>query len=197
MGHAILKRRLALLALLLATNVAQAVEVSNVHFDDRARLNSNGPELVLNGAGMRTKAIFRLYVVGLYLTEKKATAADVLALKGAKRLQLTVMRDLTAEQLIDAINLGLRQNISPADLARLKPQADALFAIMTSLRQAKMGSTIIMDYLPESGMRVLMNGEIKGAPVAGADFYDALLKIWLGEDPAQESLKRAMLGGEQ
>jgi hypothetical protein len=66
---------------------------------------------------------------------------------------------------------------------------------MSSLQSAKQGDLIALDWLPGTGTRIVLNGEPRGKIIAGEDFYRALLRIWLGEDPAQESLKRALLGG--
>jgi hypothetical protein len=185
------------LLLLSVCGAALAAEVAGVKVDEKSQVTATGPELVLNGAGLRTKAIFKVYVAGLYLTEKKTSAAEVLALKGPKRVLLTTVRDLSADQFLDAIHDGLMDNNNAADLERLKPQRDAFDAILIAVKEAKKGSTIAIDFLPESGTRVTVNGEAKGAVIGGEEFYIALLRVWLGEKPVESSLKRAMLGGSQ
>jgi len=185
------------LLLLFVCGAAYAAEVAGVRVEEKSRVTANGPELVLNGAGLRTKVFFKVYVAGLYLTEKKASAADVLALKGPKRVLLTTVRDLTADQFLDAIHDGLADNNAATDLERLKPQRDAFDAILIAVKEAKTGTTIAIDYLPESGTRVTVNGEAKGAVIAGETFFSALLRVWLGEKPVESSLKKAMLGGSE
>ena len=189
--------RSLVLALLGLPFIAHAAEVAGVRVDDKARVAANGPELVLNGAGLRTRAIFKVYVAALYLPEKKTAANDVLALGGAKRVQLTMLRDLPAETLVGALDDGIRDNNAPADLEKLKREIGALNAIMLAVREAAKGSVIQLDWVPESGTRVSINGEARGAPIAGEDFYRALLRIWLGEKPVEGSLKRALLGEAQ
>src|SRR3972149_6553280 len=83
----------------VALTGVRAAEVAGVKLDDRLRLAPGGPELVLNGAGIRTRAIFKVYVAGLYLPEKKGTTGEVLALAGPKRVAMTMLRDLGAQQL--------------------------------------------------------------------------------------------------
>ena len=193
-----MKNRIGFLLLLSClAGAVHAVEVAGVKLEDKARVTAAGQELVLNGAGLRTKVFFKVYVAALYVAEKKTGASEVLALKGPKRVLLTTVRDLTAEQLVDALNDGIRDNNGPADLERLKPQIDALNAIMLAAKEAAKGSVIALDWLPESGTRVTINGEARGAPITGEDFYAALLRIWLGEKPVEASLKRALLGGAQ
>jgi hypothetical protein len=171
---------------------ALAAEVAGVKVDEHVKLESS--ELVLNGAGLRTKAFFKVYVAGLYLSEKKATTAEVLALPGAKRVSMRLMRDLSAKQLIDALDKGIRENTTVAEQDALKGRVAELSAIMTALQSAKEGDVIALDWLPALGTLIVLNGVPRGKPIAGEDFYRALLRIWLGDDPAEESLKKALLG---
>lgn len=190
------KKCLPIFLLLLACALpAQAMEVAGVAVPDKTRLNADTPELTLNGAGLRTKLIFKVYVAGLYLTEKKGNTADVLALKGPKRVTLTLMRDLSADQLTEALAEGLKNNNGADDLARLKPQIDALMATMTAIKQADKGSVVTFDYVPGFGTRITVNGEARGALIVGDDLYNAVLKIWIGDKPVEDSLKKALLGG--
>lgn len=195
MKHTLLALGLALgLTLGLAVLGVQAAEVGGVKLEDKLRLSPNGPELVLNGAGIRTRVFFKVYVGGLYLTEKKGAAGDVLALAGPKRVSMTMLRDLTAQQLSEALAEGIRNNASAAEQDALKARINELLGIMNALGEAKTGDTILLDFLPESGTRVVVNGQPRGKPIAGEDFYRALLKIWLGEKPVDEDLKKGMLG---
>jgi acetaldehyde dehydrogenase (acetylating) len=182
----------ALLLLALVAAPALAAEVAGIKVDERVKVESS--ELVLNGAGLRTKAFFKVYVAGLYLAEKKASADEVLALPGAKRVSMRLMRDLSAKQLTDALDEGIRDNTPAAEQEVLKGRIAELTAIMSSLRSAKEGDVIALDWLPETGTRVVLNGEAKGKAIAGEDFYRALLRIWLGDDPVSGSLKKALLG---
>jgi hypothetical protein len=168
---------------------ASALEVAGVNVADKAKLGA--AELVLNGAGIRTRAIFKVYVGALYLAEKKSTAADVLAQKGAKRVALTMLRELSAQQLNEAFDGGIQANHSAAEVEALKPRIAELLALFTD---GKKGDVILLDFLPESGTVVNVNGQAKGKPIPGEDFYRALLRIWLGDKPVDGDLKRAMLG---
>ena len=185
-------RRALLLFALIATP-ALAAEVAGIKVDDRVKVDAS--DLVLNGAGLRTKYFLKVYVASLYLTEKKTGASEVLALPGAKRITMRLMRDVNAKQLTDALDKGIRENTSAAEQESLKGRLDELTAIMNAIQSAKEGDLIALDWLPGTGTRIALNGEPRGKVIAGEDFYRALLRIWLGEDPAQESLKRALLGG--
>jgi chalcone isomerase-like protein len=173
---------------------ALAAEVAGVKIEDKLRLQPEGPELILNGAGLRTRFVVNVYVAGLYLPEKKSSAADVLALAGPKRVSMIMLRDLRAEQLVGALNEGMEKNNPAAELDKLKSQVAELTRIMTSLGEAKKGDVIALDWIPDTGTRVLLNGGVRGKPIAGADFYPALLRVWLGDKPVEDSLKKALLG---
>jgi hypothetical protein len=147
-----------------------------------------------NGVGLRKRAIFKVYVAGLYVAQKSSNAAAVIADKGARRVSLRMLRDVDAGSFIDSFNEGLKSNLSEAQLTALKPQTDALTATLKSIGEAKKGDAINFDYTPEGGTRISVNGQPRGDAIAGADFFSAVLRIWLGEKPADESLKKGMLG---
>ena len=189
-----MKRLFIVTLFVSALTAAQAAEIAGVKLDDKLRLAPGGPELVLNGAGIRTRVFFKVYVAGLYLPEKKGTTAEVLALAGPKRVAMTMLRDLGAQQLSEALAEGIRNNSTAAEQEALKARIEELLAIMNALGEAKKGDAIQLDFLPDSGTRVVVNGQPRGKPIAGDDFYRALLRIWLGDKPVDGDLRRGMLG---
>jgi hypothetical protein len=166
--------------------------VEGVRLPDNVQLA--GSELALNGAGVRTRVFFKVYVGALYLRQKTGSTDAVLTDAGAKRVAMHMLRDLEAEQLLSAFNDGLKKNHAPDELARLDPQVKQLDKIFTAVKAVKKGDVVLLDYLPGAGTRVTVRGEDKGT-IPGEDFNRALLRIWLGEQPADAALKRAMLGG--
>jgi hypothetical protein len=186
-------RVLAFWALLASmSDVASAAEVAGIKLDERTRLGTC--ELVLNGAGLRRKAFFRIYVAGLYLTEKRTTPADVLALAGPKRARITLMRNLPASELAVALRDGIRENSSPEQQRAVRVRVDLLSANLEAMRKFRKGDVITVDWLPDVGTLVGLNGEVKGNPIPGYDVYCALLRVWLGDRPSSASLKKALLG---
>jgi hypothetical protein len=180
------------LTLALVAGAAQAAEVAGVKFEPRAKVGA--AELVLNGAGVRTRAFFKVYAIGLYLPEKQTNPEGVLAVKGGKRLHLVTLRDLTAQQLADALIEQLQKNHTEAELAALKPAIDEFRATLLALNAAPSGTVVLIDYLPDSGTRLTVAGQPRGKPIPGEEFSRALLRIWLGDKPAQTDLKDALLG---
>jgi long-chain acyl-CoA synthetase len=177
------------LALTMAS-AASAADVGGVKLDDKASVG--GQELVLNGAGIRTRAVFKVYVGSLYLPAKTANLDAVLA-KGPRRIQLNLLRDLSGDQLSDAVNDGLKESNSPADVDAVKRETEQFIAILKAMGALKEGSMISIDFV-EGATRIGFNGAPKGT-VPGDAFNRALTKIWVGDKPVQPDLKKAMLGG--
>lgn len=183
---------LAAAAFLVALPALAVVEIAGVKFEDKAKVGA--AELQLNGAGLRSRVFFKVYSIGLYLPEKKNATDAVLALKGAKRLHIVTLRELPAEDFVNALVGSIEKNHSEAELAPLKERIEEFKAAILSLNVAPKGSVVTLDWLPESGTRLSFNGQPKGKDIPGEDFYGALLKIWLGAKPAQDDLKEALLG---
>jgi hypothetical protein len=170
------------------SQLATAVEVAGVKFDDQTKVG-NG-ELLVNGAGLRKKAFFQIYAMALYLPEKSGDSEAVLAAKGGKRIAITLLRDLTAQQFVEALQEGMANNHSEAEMAGLKDRLKQLSDLMLAIGEAKTGTSILIDWLPASGTRLTVNGQAQGKDIAGEDFYRALLRIWLGNKPVQDDLNR-------
>jgi len=186
-------RRLAVaaaMAALLAGGVATAAEVGGVKLDDRASVA--GQDLVLNGAGVRTRAIFKVYVGSLYLPARVTSASAALA-GVPRRVQLNLLRTLTADQLVDALVDGLKDNNPASELDAVRPQVDELVRIMKGFGEVREGSVVTLDFA-DNATRIAQDGVAKGS-VPGEAFNRALMRIWLGDKPVQGDLKKAMLGG--
>ena len=187
-----MRKLIMVLVAALSFSLAHAVEVEGVKFDPQTRLGNS--DVVLNGAGLRKKVFFKVYAMGLYLAEKQGDAAAVLAAKGGKRIAITLLRDLTAKQFVDALNEGIVENHSEAEMAGLKDRIAQFSETMMGIGEAKTGAVVLIDWLPESGTRLTVNGQVTGHEIAGEDFFNALLRIWIGDKPVQDDLKQALLG---
>jgi hypothetical protein len=169
--------------------VALAGEVAGVRLDDKVSVGAQ--ELVLNGAGVRTRVVFKVYVASLYLPQKATELAAVLA-KSPRRIQLNLLRTLAADQLVEALNEGLAENNTAAELGAVKSQVDALATIMKSFKEVKEKDVITLDFV-DGATRIGLNGDAKGN-IGGDAFNQALTKVWLGEKPVQADLKKSLLG---
>jgi len=103
-------RTLAAAALLLvsAASHAQPAELEGVKLDPVAQVGAAA--LQLNGAGLRTRAFFKVYVAGLYVPQKAGNAAALLAQTGPRRMAITMLRTVDADSFAGALNDGLAAN---------------------------------------------------------------------------------------
>ena len=172
---------------------AQPMELEGQKFEPTVQVG--GQTLTLNGVGLRKRAIFKVYLNGLYVPQKSTDAATLINEKGARRASLRMLRDVDADSFVSAFTDGLKSNLSEAQLAALKPQIDAFTATLKSIGEAKKGDAINFDYTPDGGTRITVNGQPRGNPIPGHDFYAAVMRIWLGDKPVDDGLKKGMLGG--
>ena len=175
---------------------AHAVEIEGVKIDDKIMLASGGPELVLNGAGVRHKFVFlKVYVGSLYLAQKKHDRDAIFADPGPKRVSMHILSDeVTARDLISSMNNALAENLVPHELALIEKRIRDLNNMMSSVKVIKKGSVVHLDYIPGTGTRITVNGEEK-LTIPGEDFFRAMLHIWIGAKPVDGRLRDAMLGG--
>ena len=173
-------------------STAQAVEVQGAKLEDTATVA--GKNLVLNGAGARIKAVFKIYAIGLYLTEKKNNTADVLALSGPKRFKIVFLRELTSDEFGSAFLAGINKNLEKDEKTRYVNQITKFGDLFTEFEGVKKGDVIIGDYNPANGTTIMLNGKQLGSTLPDVGFYNAILRIWLGNNPADNLLKPALLG---
>jgi hypothetical protein len=171
----------------------RAAEIEGLRLDEATRVG--GKELQLNGFGLRSVFIIKGYVAALYLPERARNAAVVLGAKGPKRLQIRPLREVEAESFVKALNEGLRENHSDTQLQRFADRQVLLEQTMAQLGTARKGDVINFDFSPDSGTIVAINGTPRGQPIPGEDFYQAVLRIFLGDHPVDRDLKRGLLGG--
>ena len=180
----------AVLAVLLSSS-AWAKQVAGVDVPEQVEMPA-GTVLPLNGAGTRSKFFFTIYVGALYLPGPAHTAAEVYAMHGPRRMLMHfIYHEVSRDKLVAAWQEGFAENSDAAQLQALAPRIAAFNDAFTTM---KAGDRVRLDYLPDTGTEVWVNDVLR-ATIAGADFQNALLHIWLGEHPADSGLKRALLGG--
>lgn len=190
-------RRLLLSACLAATFTCPAwatphsSEVAGIQLPNRIRIA--GQDLILNGAGLRRILLMKVYVAALYLPEPQHDARAILDGDIPRRLQLTLLHDLSTDQNLDALKGGLVANNNRAELESIRQEVDHFLAYIKALHELPAGTIIQLDYLPAAGTRLSVDSRYMGT-IPGEAFYRAVLKIWLGEDPVQTGLKQALLG---
>ena len=170
---------------------AEARQIDDVSLPDSVTIDGTDVKLQLNGMGYRTKFIFDIYIGGLY-TESKVDSRDAAqALTGPKRVVMHMVYDeVEREKITNGWKVGFEENNSDEKLKKLQARLNTFNSYFPDLKK---NDVLLFDYIPATGTRVTLNGEVKGV-IEGADFYTALLDVWLGEEPADDDLKDAMLG---
>lgn len=179
-------------ALGMAAAHAGVVDVAGVKVPDEAIVaNSN---LLLNGAGVRYKGPFKVYTAALYLNRKVSTPEAAHAAPGAKRIVLTMLREIKAEELGSLFMRSMEQNTPKADLLKVLPVLPRMGEIFVEQRKMLSGDSITIDWIPGTGTVLSVRGKLQGQPFKEPEFFHAMLDIWLGKDPADWMLKDALLG---
>lgn len=188
-----------LLALCLAwapgAGAAATVEVSGVQLEDR--ITAHGSTLQLNGAGVRYKAVFKVYTAGLYLSQKATTTDGVLAAPGPKRLTITMLRDIDSGELGKLFSRGMEDNMDRSAFSKLIPGVMRMSQVFTDHKRLKEGETFVLDWVPGTGTVLTVKGKVEGEPFKEPEFFNALMRIWLGPKPADWQLRDALLGGKK
>jgi hypothetical protein len=171
---------------------AQTVEVAGAKFPPTVQVART--PLKLNGAGIRYKVVFKVYAAGLYLTEKAATPDAVIDMPGPKRLQVVMLRDIDANELGRLFARGMEENSSSADFVKTIPGTIRMADIFAARGRLTVGDAFSVDWLPGVGTVVVVNGTPQGEPIKDPEFFRAMMRIWLGQHPADSQLKEALLG---
>jgi len=188
--------RLAIGILLLGlgfSHSASAREVAGIDLPETVQLSPNSAPLLLNGAGIRKKFFVKVYVAGLYLPSQQTSTEAIVSLPGSKRVRMHFLyKEVERDKMVNGWQEGFENNLDSASLEQLAPRLAKFNQLFRSMHR---DDVIDLDYQPEEGTRVLFNGELQGT-IDGADFYAALLKVWLGDSPVDSKLKKTLLAGK-
>ncbi len=186
------RRHLAPLLLALACAPLQAAEVAGVPVADKVSLG--GRELVLNGAGVRYRAVFKVYAAALYLPRAAATPDEALAQQGPKRISLTLLRDIDAGDLGKLFARGVQDNLERGKLVPVLPGVMRMSDVVSQYKTLSAGDVIAFDWVPGQGTTLTIRGKPAAEPFREPEFFEAVTRIWLGPKPADPALKEALLG---
>lgn len=179
-------------ALSMTAVLAATVDVAGVKFEDT--IEQHGSKLVLNGAGVRYKAIFKVYSAGLYLQKKTSAPDEALSMAGNKRISLTMLREIDSNELGKLFTRGVEDNAPKAEMSKLIPGLLRMSQIFSDQKKLLAGDSFTFEWIPGTGGVLTVKGKPQGEPFKEAEFYNALLRIWLGPNPADWKLKDALLG---
>ena len=183
----------ALTGLLLSLGaVAAQVDVAGVKLEDTADVA--GTKLQLNGAGIRYKTIFKVYVGALYVGKKVATPEEFFAATGPKRMSITMLREIDSNELGKAFTKGFEENAPKGEMSKLIPGLVRMGQVFSDQKKLAAGDTFTNDWIPGVGTVITVKGKVQGEPFKEPEFFNALMRIWLGAHPADFKLKDALMG---
>ena len=190
----ILKRwALGVCAFILAGSAwSQAVTVADVKYEPTQTLGDSTVQL--NGAGVRYKAVFKVYTAGLYLEKKAATPQEVASVRGPKRLSITMLREIDSTELGKLFSRGMEDNMDRAAFSRIVPGVLRMSQIFSDHKKLQAGDQFMIDWIPGTGTVITVKGKVQGEPFKEPEFFNALMGIWLGNAPADWKLKDELLG---
>jgi hypothetical protein len=185
------------LGLCLMASALQAApqDIQGVKLEDSLELH--GSKLQLNGAGIRYKAIFKVYVGGLYLAKKAATFEEVVNSPGPKRMSVTMVREIESAELGKLLTRGMEDNMGKSELSKLVPGLLRMSQIFSEQKKLVVGDNFLIDWVPGVGTIITVKGKVQGEPFKEPEFFKALMSIWLGPVPADYKLKESLLGHAQ
>ena len=182
-----------LAGLILSVGVfAAPVDVAGIKVEDTIDLQ--GTKLQLNGAGVRYKAVFKVYAAALYVGKKVATPEEFYAATGPKRMSITMLREIESNELGKAFTKGFEENAPKGEMAKLIPGLIRMGQVFADQKKLVAGDTFTNDWIPGTGLVITIKGKTQGEPFKEQEFFNALMRIWLGPNPADWKLKDALMG---
>ena len=177
---------------LAAATPATAREVAGVNFAEKATVA--GVPLVLNGAGVRHKAVFKVYAIGLYLPQTTHSAEETLSTKTPRRISVVMLRDIDSAELGQLFTRSMQENMDRTNASRLLPGIMRMSQVFSDHKRLKEGEGFQVDWTPGTGAVLTITGQSVGEPFREPEFFQMLMRIWLGPHPADWPLKDALLG---
>ncbi len=184
---------LASSALLAAAGAvgAQTVDLAGAKFEPQVQVA--GKTMGLNGAGIRYKAVFKVYAIGMYLPAKAATAKAAIEQPGPKRVHVVMLRDVNGAELGKNFAHHFEDNAAREDFTTSINQIFRFGELFATRKMLKAGESFTLDWVPGTGTVVSINGVPQGEPYSGFGFYSGMMKLWIG-DRDSASVRAALLG---
>ncbi|HBA88182.1 MAG TPA: hypothetical protein DCZ75_09415 [Geobacter sp.] len=184
-----MKMALALLLTLALAGTVCATEIAGVKIEPTVAVNNQA--LKLNGSGVRKKFMIKVYIGSLYATKRLPTAAEAMRDNGDKLVRMNFLHSkIDKSKITDAFKEGFANNTP--DIAN-SPEVKKFLALFTD--DFKKGDVVDISLAANGTVTVKHNGKLLGS-VASQRLATGVLAIYLGDRPADESLKQGMLGKE-
>jgi hypothetical protein len=171
---------------------AQSADLAGVRYP--ATISLGGSTLQLNGAGIRYRFVVKVYTAGLYMQGKATTPEQALAATGPRRIQVHMLREIDANELGRLLTRGMQDNAPRGEFSKFIPGMLKMAELFSARKRLRAGESFSIDFIPGRGTQVLINGKPESEVITEPEFFNALLRIWIGDKPADDGLKDALLG---
>jgi len=184
---------LSLAAALCWTGAAHAaVEIAGVKVEEA--ITVAGTKLQLNGAGIRYKGPFKVYVGDLYTTRPVKSLDELIAAPGPKRLSMTFLREINSAEFGKLLTRGIEDNVSRQEISKIIPGMIKMGDIFAANKSFVPGDVCALEWDPAKGLSIWAKGKLQSEPFQDPAFFRALMSIWFGQSPADWKLKEELLG---
>jgi hypothetical protein len=178
---------------LLAGNALAQTTVAGVKYEPEISLG--GQKLQLNGAGVRYRAVFKVYAAALY-TPAKVTKNEEAIKATASRMHLVALRDVGGDEFGKLFTRSMEANASKEEFSKSINSVIRMGQIFAEAKQLSKGDVILLDYVPGTGTTISHKGKQMGDAFKEPEFHSLMMKIWFGPKPVDEALRGALLGGQ-
>lgn len=175
---------------LMQASIAYARNIDGVAVPESISLAGEKAPLALNGAGLRTRYMAKVYVAALYLAQPATQPEHILDSSSARFMAIHMRRDTDAEKVASAFLASVLKNHDRTEMQSLQ---DRLTKFKLMIPAMKRNDVLHLEFTPDGETRVAVNNQLRGM-LPGPDFQRALLRIWLGAKPVDDGLKRSLLG---
>lgn len=168
----------------------QAKEIKGVTLPDTVTLEQ--VPLQLNGAGIRTKLLFNVYVIGLYTPHTMQQAEAIVQLNKPRRIWLTLLRKVDANSICASLLDGLKNNLNASEMANFQPQIEQMEKLFKRSGTLQKGDIVTLDLIPTQGLSIKVRDGQQTADITSETFARSVLRIWLGQNPVDKKLKQEL-----
>lgn len=181
-----------LLFCIISTTALAQIKLAEATFQPTTVLA--GQNLLMNGYGIRFRFGFKVYAAGLYTSKKISANDEIIKANVIKRLHLIPQRDLKGDELGKLFTRAMQDNMSKDEFSKIINGVIRFSEMFAGARSFAKGDDIIIDVIPGTGLLVTFRGKQQGEPIKEPEFAENLFKIWFGKKPADDQLRRALLG---
>jgi len=166
---------------------ASATTIKGVDVAEQTKLGEQ--TLVLNGAGVRSKYLFSVYVGALYVPAKSKDADKLMS--GPAVIELTFLRDLDKATLQKAWTEGVEKNCK-VDCERAKALLVSFNDLMVDVKDK---DRMRLEFTPTAVTVTFSGSSSKTGKIEGDAFRTAMFRVFVGLHPPTDEVKKALLGG--